>query len=191
MPDDLTTELDEPGDGQQGERIGDENQRNEIKRLKRELAAKTQEAQDAADTKRELLFLKANVDPDKPGATWFIKGYDGEMTVEAIKAAADQAGLSRTVPTAPPAGSVIAPGETVGGIGVDPATLQAAGLAAMAAATANPAAQPGQTQAEQMRALAAQGFKEAGTQGAIDAITQYMIDKGAAAEGATVTPRGF
>jgi hypothetical protein len=42
---------------------------------------------------REVAFLKAGVNSDDPRAKWFYKGYDGELTADAIKAAAVEAGL--------------------------------------------------------------------------------------------------
>lgn len=43
--------------------------------------------------KREMAFIKAGIDPADPRAKYFVKGYDGELTVEAIKAAAAEVQL--------------------------------------------------------------------------------------------------
>lgn len=43
--------------------------------------------------KRENAFLKAGVNPEDSKAKWLVKGYDGELTPEAIKQAAVEAGL--------------------------------------------------------------------------------------------------
>jgi hypothetical protein len=40
-----------------------------------------------------LAFVKAGVDPDSAAAKYFVKGYDGELTPEAIRAAAEEANL--------------------------------------------------------------------------------------------------
>lgn len=47
----------------------------------------------ATAAERELAFAKARIDPSVPGYTYFLKGYDGELTPEAIKQAAIEANL--------------------------------------------------------------------------------------------------
>ena len=49
----------------------------------------------ASDAKREAAFLRAGIDPDsKEGiASYFVKGYEGDLTADAIKAAATAAGV--------------------------------------------------------------------------------------------------
>lgn len=80
-----------------------------------ELRRKLREAEGAAQgqtaataraetAERRLAILTAGVDPAKPGADWFVKGYDGEMTPEAIKKAAGDAGLLAGQPAAQPTG---------------------------------------------------------------------------------------
>lgn len=51
------------------------------------------EAKEAKALKRENAFLKAGINPDDPKAKWLVKGYDGELTPDAIKAAAVEAGV--------------------------------------------------------------------------------------------------
>jgi hypothetical protein len=51
------------------------------------------QAKEVEATKRELAFVKAGVDPDSAAAKYFVKGYDGELTPEAIRAAAEEANL--------------------------------------------------------------------------------------------------
>lgn len=60
----------------------------------------------ASSLERELAFLKAGVDPEKPGSKYFIKGYDGEIEVEKIREAAQEAGflVEAKAPEAPAAG---------------------------------------------------------------------------------------
>jgi len=51
--------------------------------------------QKAAALERENAFLKAGVNPEDPKAKWLVKGYDGDLTPEAIKQAATDAGILR------------------------------------------------------------------------------------------------
>jgi len=51
-------------------------------------------AAEADAAKKALAFYKAGIDPEKPGITsYFAKAYDGELTVEAIKAQAVADGI--------------------------------------------------------------------------------------------------
>lgn len=47
-------------------------------------------AKEGESAQRELLFLKAGIDTDKGGGKLLAKSYDGEMTIEAIKKAAEE-----------------------------------------------------------------------------------------------------
>jgi hypothetical protein len=71
-----------------------ENQRKLEERAKRADEAEAR----AVTAERRLAFLEAGVDPNKPGAAWFIKGYDGDLSVEAVKAEAAKAGFLREAP---------------------------------------------------------------------------------------------
>jgi hypothetical protein len=42
---------------------------------------------------REIAFLKAGVKPDDPKLSYFVKGYDGDLTPDAIRAEAVNAGF--------------------------------------------------------------------------------------------------
>jgi hypothetical protein len=64
-----------------------------MRKLEAENKALREAAQSAEQAKRELSFVKAGINPDDPKAKYFVKGYDGELTVEAIKAAAEEASL--------------------------------------------------------------------------------------------------
>ena len=44
---------------------------------------------------RELAFAKAKIDMDDPRTKYFVKGYDGELTPEAIRAQAEADGFFR------------------------------------------------------------------------------------------------
>jgi len=60
----------------------------------RRTASKAKKAEaDALQAKRELAFLRAGVDLDDPRSTYFVKGYDGEVSVDAIRSAAIEAGF--------------------------------------------------------------------------------------------------
>lgn len=69
----------------------------------RERGRKADEAEArAAKAERELAFARANIDPDTPGYAYFVKGYEGDLTPEAIKAAAVEARLIEgSAPSAP------------------------------------------------------------------------------------------
>lgn len=51
--------------------------------------------------KRELAFFKAGIDIDDPRMRYFVKGYDGELTVDAVRGAATEAGFLQQAPTGP------------------------------------------------------------------------------------------
>jgi hypothetical protein len=60
----------------------------------RRTASKAKKAEaEALQAKRELAFLRAGVDLDDPRSTYFVKGYDGEVNVDAIRSAALEAGF--------------------------------------------------------------------------------------------------
>jgi len=63
----------------------------------------TREAEErAARAERSVAFLRAGIDPESKGlASYFVKGYDGDLEPEKIKAAAIEAGVMQ--PPAPDA----------------------------------------------------------------------------------------
>jgi ribosomal protein L12E/L44/L45/RPP1/RPP2 len=67
--------------------------RQHIKELEKEVNDLRQLKAEAETAKRELAFAKAGIPMDSPIAKYFIKGYDGELTPEAIHEAATEAGL--------------------------------------------------------------------------------------------------
>lgn len=75
----------------------DQATRNPVRARMRELEDRNKaleaQAKEAEAAKRELAFVKAGVDPDSAAAKYFVKGYDGELTVEAIRVAAEEASL--------------------------------------------------------------------------------------------------
>jgi hypothetical protein len=73
-----------------------ETENHDFKQL-REKAKKTDEAmRDAADARRELAFAKAGIDISDERNGYFIAGYKGEMTREAIREAAEKHGFLGT-----------------------------------------------------------------------------------------------
>ena len=120
--------------------------------------AKTAEAErDAA--KRELAFLKAGINPDDQRMGYFVRGYTGEVSAEAIRDAAIAAGFMQP-PGAP-----------------DPATQQAVGAQQRMAVAAS-AGVP----AEASMSAAEARLVEAMEQGGPAAMLQALI-----AEGGTIS----
>lgn len=50
----------------------------------------------AEQAERELAFYKAQIPMEAPGITYFVKGYDGELSADAIRKAATDAGFIKT-----------------------------------------------------------------------------------------------
>ena len=74
--------------------ISDEQRSDsEWAKLRRAEKAKKQAITEAENAKRELAFYKAGISPDDPKASYFIKGYDGDLDPEKIRAAATEAGF--------------------------------------------------------------------------------------------------
>ena len=72
--------------------------RANIRKLEK-AASEGQKAQaELAALKREMTFREAGIDPSNPAHRYFVKGYDGETTLEAIKAAATEAGFLGQAP---------------------------------------------------------------------------------------------
>ena len=67
--------------------------RQRMKELELEVKTLRQQAIESESTKRELAFRQAGIDPSEPAAKYFVKGYDGELSQEAIKQAATEARL--------------------------------------------------------------------------------------------------
>lgn len=66
--------------------------RAHMRKLEAENKRKDELLAEAEKAKRELTFLKAGINPDDSKAKYFVKGYDGDMTVEAIRQAAEESG---------------------------------------------------------------------------------------------------
>jgi hypothetical protein len=67
--------------------------RARMRELEQQVKAFEAKAKEAEAAQRELAFVKAGVNPDSTAAKYFVKGYDGELTPEAIRAAAEEANL--------------------------------------------------------------------------------------------------
>lgn len=67
--------------------------RAHMRKLEAENKRKDELLAEAEKAKRELVFLKAGINPDDPKAKYFVKGYDGELSVEAIRDAASESGF--------------------------------------------------------------------------------------------------
>lgn len=67
--------------------------RQRMKQLEKEAEELRKQVAEAAAAKRELAFVKAGIDPTSPMAKYFVKGYDGDLSPEAIKQAAMEAQL--------------------------------------------------------------------------------------------------
>lgn len=65
----------------------------DIKSLRRAASGKKKLEEELAQIRRELAFTKAGINPDDPKMRYFVKGYDGELTAEAVRAAAIEAGF--------------------------------------------------------------------------------------------------
>lgn len=63
--------------------------RARMKQLEKEAKELRKQVAEFAVTQRELAFAKAGIDPASPQAKYFVKGYDGDLTPEAIRAAAE------------------------------------------------------------------------------------------------------
>lgn len=60
---------------------------------------------EADAARRELAFVKAGIDPDDPQQGYFVRGYQGDITADAIKTAATDAGfLGQAITTSEPQG---------------------------------------------------------------------------------------
>lgn len=73
-----------------------EGDSGDIKSLRRAANSKKKLEQELAEARRELAFARAGINPDDPKMRYFVKGYDGEMTAEAVREAAMEAGFLAT-----------------------------------------------------------------------------------------------
>lgn len=67
--------------------------RERMKQLESENAALRAKAEEAAQLERDFAFIKAGIDPNSAMAKYFMKGYDGDLSPDAIREAAVEAKL--------------------------------------------------------------------------------------------------
>lgn len=67
--------------------------RSEIRALEKKAKGFDEATTKLASYERDAVFRKAGIDPDDAKQKWFVKGYDGELEVDKIKAAATEAGF--------------------------------------------------------------------------------------------------
>ncbi len=67
--------------------------RAQLRKLEKEAAELRKQVSEASEARRELTFLKAGINPDDPKFKYFLKGYDGELSPDAIRLAAEEAQL--------------------------------------------------------------------------------------------------
>lgn len=65
--------------------------RERMKQLEAELGEWKAKAQQASEAERKLAFVEAGIDPSLPVAKYFMKGYEGELSPDAIRQAAIEA----------------------------------------------------------------------------------------------------
>lgn len=71
----------------------------ELKAAKQALKEASEKSSEGDAAKRELAFIKAGIDTNNPTAKLLLKTYDGELSVEAIKASGEEYGLIATSQT--------------------------------------------------------------------------------------------
>jgi len=85
--------------------VKDQVERNPVRAQLRNLEAKNKELEakllEATEAQRKLAFVEAGVDITSPASRYFVKGYDGEMTADAIRQAAQETNLIGAMQTKP------------------------------------------------------------------------------------------
>lgn len=82
--------------------MSDQNESEGIQQLREAAENGRRATSENADLKRRLAMLEAGVDPSHPAAPYFIDGYKGELTAEAIVAEATKVGvLKAAIPATP------------------------------------------------------------------------------------------
>ena len=91
---------DEDNDNQDPE--GTSLSREDLRQLREKARAADEATTKLAELERKVLFNEAGIDMTSKAAQYFTKGYEGDMTLEAIKAEAEDAGLFRKVESTKP-----------------------------------------------------------------------------------------
>jgi hypothetical protein len=76
-----------------GESAGKDPVRSHLRKVEQENKLLRQQAAEFETLKREMAFTKAGIDLNVPMAKYFVKGYEGEVSPEAIRQAAEEANL--------------------------------------------------------------------------------------------------
>ena len=83
----------------------DQVERNPVRAQLRKSEARNKELEakllEATEAQRKLAFVEAGVDINSPASRYFVKGYDGEMTADAIRQAAQETNLIGATQTKP------------------------------------------------------------------------------------------
>ncbi len=82
--------------------------RSDLRNLRKAAKERSDLAARLAAQERELAFAKAKLDLDDPKIEYFVKGYDGDLTPDAIRAKAEEAGFLAAQKQQPPADEVTA-----------------------------------------------------------------------------------
>lgn len=82
---------DDDGDGQQEQYA--QLPVKDLRALRKAAKERDQQSAQMQSMQRELAFARAGLDLDNPQLKYFVKAYDGELTAEAIRTAAEEAGF--------------------------------------------------------------------------------------------------
>ena len=80
-------------DDETSETVSKDPVRAHLRKVESENKLLRQQAQELETLKRKMAFAEAGIDVNAPVAKYFMKGYDGEVSAEAIRAAAEEANL--------------------------------------------------------------------------------------------------
>lgn len=108
-----------------------------------------------AERDREIAFLKAGIDTDSAVGKMFAKAYDGDLSAEAVKAAATEVGALK--PATPPPAQQQAPQHDSADLALDAARRGLAGQA-QAPDPRTPEEHPWQTASKKIEAARQQGL---------------------------------
>lgn len=73
--------------------------RARLKQLEKELREKDARIAQLAEAEKRMTFMEAGINTSDPKFKYFVKGYDGELTPEAIRQAAEEAQLIAPQPS--------------------------------------------------------------------------------------------
>lgn len=97
MPTEYESDYDEDEDGGNDQQSQQSNaSQNDLRELRKKAKQADDLAKKVAQFERENAFRDAGINPSEAKAKYFVKGYDGELTAEAIKAEALAAGILQT-----------------------------------------------------------------------------------------------